>query len=193
MRFFFGGPRVMGLRTGISLGPEDFRVRLGSGQQSGDTGGFVYVIRGEHGLVKVGVSTNPSARMAQLRTASPFPLTFAYVAAVEGRAGNAYLVEQAAHGLLARHAMAGEWFDVPIDMAVAAIAAGAHKTGLKIVEIAALQVDAVVQAARATGAAPEPTPWLALALVWFVKLVVLAALAALGVLIVWAVIILRSS
>jgi hypothetical protein len=40
-------------------------------------GSFIYVIRADNGLLKIGISTNPSARLAQLRTASAVPLTIA--------------------------------------------------------------------------------------------------------------------
>ena len=84
MRLRLSGPKIFGVRPTLSLGPEDFRTRIGqTGRFSEGSAppsiGFVYVIRGEHGLIKVGSSTNPRARLAQLRTASPFPLEIDYL------------------------------------------------------------------------------------------------------------------
>ena len=45
MRFFFIGPRILGIRPGISFSPNDFRKlsRFASSAKSEMTGGFVYV------------------------------------------------------------------------------------------------------------------------------------------------------
>ncbi len=84
MRFFFIGPRILGIRPGISFGPSDFRKAFApNASRSNMTGSFVYVIRGDHNLVKVGVSTNPNARLAQLRSAQRRIRHLRFVAAVE--------------------------------------------------------------------------------------------------------------
>ena len=87
MRVWLGGPRILGVRTGISLGKEDLNWLNGGAQRpklASIEGSFVYVIRGDHNMTKIGVSTNPNARLAQLRTASPFPIDFAYIAVTPG-------------------------------------------------------------------------------------------------------------
>jgi hypothetical protein len=152
MRFWIGGPRLFGLRTGISFGPEDFArmhqrttQRAPSGKMEG---AFVYVVKGEHAMTKIGFSTNPDARLAQLRTGSAFPIDFAYVAAVEGDAGGAFAVEQAAHALLSRNRVNGEWFDVPPEMAVAAISAASVRVGRKIIQVDADKVATVIRLAN---------------------------------------------
>jgi hypothetical protein len=126
MRFFFMGPRILGIRPGISFGAEDFgrgrRIQRGPAEPM--TGGFVYVVRGDHNMVKVGVTTNPRARLASLRTGSAFPIDYAYLAVTPGDSGAA--IEAAAHKLLDKHRCNGEWFDVQPEMAVAAIA-GIHR------------------------------------------------------------------
>src|SRR6185437_8499627 len=117
MRFFFGGPRFFGIRPGVILGPRDFRRFFGGGRASAAgamTGSFVYAFKGDHNLVKIGISTNPDARLAQLRTASPFPIDYAYVGVTPG---TGYEIEQEAHAILAHRRCNGEWFDVPPDAA----------------------------------------------------------------------------
>jgi hypothetical protein len=88
MRFFFIGPRILGIRPGISFGLNEL-LRLATKpkyNKPGEpmTGSFLYVIRGDHNLVKVGVSTNPTARLASLRTGSAFPIDFSYLAVTPG-------------------------------------------------------------------------------------------------------------
>lgn len=147
MRFFFTGPRIFGVRPGVSFGAGDFTSSRTTGPAQTTEGGFVYVIRGDHNLIKIGVSTNPTARLATLRTASPFPIDFAYVCAVQGPASEAFALEADAHALLSRQRLSGEWFDIPADMAVAAIAAAGHKAGRKFVEVDPRNIDAVVRLA----------------------------------------------
>jgi hypothetical protein len=157
MRFFFTGPRIFGIRPGVSFGAGDFGAKTQAAPAGKPVeGGFVYVIRGDHNLIKIGVSTNPTARLASLRTASPFPIEFAYVCAVRGPSTEAFALEADAHALLNRQRLNGEWFDIPADMAVAAIAAAGHKSGRKFVEIDPSQVDTVIRlAAQAPQQAAE--------------------------------------
>lgn len=155
MRFFFTGPRIMGIRPGISLGASDFaprRARATHGAPAEPmTGSFVYVIRGDHNMVKIGVSTNPTARLATLRTASAFPIDFAYIAATPGQG---YDIEAGAHEMLKSHRVNGEWFDIAPEMAVAAIAGAAHKLRQPLMETSPEGVEQIL--AIATGRAPMP-------------------------------------
>jgi Meiotically up-regulated gene 113 len=128
MRLIAFGPRVFGLRLGASFGPEDFaprRVRAASATVADNDpdDSFIYVLRGEHGLLKVGISNNPVARLASLRTASPFPLEMVYVAVTSGPANR---LERATHDALAKSRCNGEWFDCPLSHAVAAINGSAY-------------------------------------------------------------------
>src|ERR1700704_1423978 len=124
MRFWISGPRILGIRPGISFRPDEFPRRPSPRRQL--QGSFIYVVRGDHGLIKIGVSSNPSARLARLRTASAVPLTIAYVGALRC-AG--YTVEAEAHRTLAGYRLEGEWFNCPVDMAVAAIGVAAYRLG----------------------------------------------------------------
>jgi Meiotically up-regulated gene 113 len=155
MRFFLIGPRVMGLRPGISFGLNDL-LRLATKPKHRKpaepmTGSFVYVIRGDHNLVKVGVSTNPNARLAQLRTASAFPIDFSYLAVTPG---TGFDIEQGAHAMLKSHRCAGEWFDVQPEIAVAAIAGAAHKLGQPVLPVTAEVANQILQIA-ANGSGPS--------------------------------------
>lgn len=130
MRLFFLGPRLFGIRPGISVRPGEllnlFARTARRSHTSEMKGSFIYVFKGDHRLAKVGVSTNPDARLAQLRTASPFPIDYAYVGVTPG---TGYDIESAAHDILAGHRCNGEWFDVPPEMAVAAVHTAASRLG----------------------------------------------------------------
>ena len=80
-------------------------------------------IQGQAGHHKIGVSTDPIARLAQLQTGSPVPLRFAYIGATRS---NGYNIEAAAHALLDAHRQEGEWFLVPASIAIGATSARAR-------------------------------------------------------------------
>jgi hypothetical protein len=124
-RFWLSGPRILGIRPGISFALNELsRSRPSPRRQLSGT--FIYVIQADNGLIKVGISTNPTARLAQLRTASAVPLKIAYVAALRC---NGFAVEAEAHRTLVSYRLEGEWFNCPTDMAVAAIGAAAYRLG----------------------------------------------------------------
>ena len=154
MRFFFIGPRILGIRPGISFGLNELlRLANKPKQKPGEpmTGSFLYVIRGDHQMVKIGVSTNPSARLGSLRTASAFPIDFSYIAVTPG---TGFDIEAGAHEMLKGHRCSGEWFDVPPEMAVAAIAGAAHKLGQPILPVTAEVANQILQiAANSSGPA----------------------------------------
>lgn len=122
--------------------------------------GFVYVIRGDHGMAKVGSSNNPERRLAELQTGSPYLLWIDYRVAVSGRAAD---VEFAAQGILNSHRGLGEWFAVPTEMAIAAIHAAAYRMGVGL-DGAAVELRRANWRGRLVGAALVATPfWFALA------------------------------
>jgi hypothetical protein len=120
MRFFIIGPRILGIRPGVSFGPSDFRKAFGAkrGATGNMTGSFVYVIEGQAGHHKIGVSRDPIQRLAELQTGSPVPLRFAYIGVTPG---TGYNIEGAAHDLLDAHRQEGEWFLVPASIAIGAV------------------------------------------------------------------------
>jgi hypothetical protein len=155
MRFFFSGPRIFGIRPGVIFGASDFMRRPKTTQTKPAepiTGSFLYVIRGDHNLVKIGVSTNPNARLAQLRTASAFPIDFSYIAVTPG---TGFDIEQGAHAMLASHRCNGEWFDVQPEIAVAAIAGAAHKLGQPILPVTPEVASQILQIAGNTQTASD--------------------------------------
>jgi hypothetical protein len=156
MRFFFSGPRILGIRPGISFGASEL-LRLATKPKHRPaepmTGSFVYAIRGDHNMIKVGVTTNPRARLASLRTGSAFPIDYAYLAVTPGDSGAA--IEAATHTLLDKHRCAGEWFDVAPEMAVAAIAGAAHKLGQPILPVT-LDVSDQILSICASGGIESP-------------------------------------
>ena len=112
MRFWFSGPRILGIRPGVSFGPGGWQRAQSAGQRAS-----VYVIQGDHGLVKIGISTNVQARLTTLQTSSPFPLRLVFSTVC----ADALMAEQEAHAALAPYRISGEWFDVPAHMAIAAV------------------------------------------------------------------------
>lgn len=127
MRFWISGPRMFGglIRPGVSFGREDFR-RMSHAPTAMD---FVYVITSDTGMSKIGITTNPAARLATLQTGSPDRLRMAFTAPAYGKS---YAIEQAAHSILAAHRASGEWFAVSPDLAIAALFGAADRTGCSI-------------------------------------------------------------
>ena len=148
MRFFFTGPRILGLRPGVSFSPSDFR-RLsrptpgaGAGQM---TGSFVYVIRGVGNHHKIGVSTDPIARIASLQTGSHEPLDFAYIGVTPG---TGYEIERAAHEILKAYRQSGEWFSVPASIAIGAVIEAAGRLGEPVQQVSPQMVPQIINLAN---------------------------------------------
>jgi hypothetical protein len=89
----------------------------------------IYVIRSAPGPVKVGIATNPRARLSQLRTASAVPLFMDFAAETSG---DARALERRAHAILAGRRLSGEWFEVDSREAVAAVRRAAHELGVAL-------------------------------------------------------------
>jgi hypothetical protein len=145
MRFWIGGPRIGWFRPGVSFSAQE----LGMGRErtrarpSKEKGSFVYVIRGDHHMCKIGVSTNPTARLATLRNGSPFPLSFAFIGATDG--ANGFAIEQKTHRVLDKHRVEGEWFDIPEELAIATVWAAAASLGEKMATVDPSRVDEVIR------------------------------------------------
>jgi hypothetical protein len=156
MRFFFTGPRIFGIRPGISLGASDFRkVFAPSASRSNMTGSFVYVIEGQAGHHKIGVSRDPIQRKAELQTGSPVPLRFSYIGVTPG---TGYEIEGHAHQLLDAHRKEGEWFLVPASIAIGATIEAAGRLGEPIQQVPAEIVPQIIFLANQSGtAAPKGT------------------------------------
>lgn len=176
MRFFLF-PKFRFAGAGVSLGPEDFR-RLSSSSAASLTaappGSFVYVIKGQHGRSKIGITNNPTARMAQLRTASAYPISFAFLGAAEDASGA--LIEGEAHRILDRFRANGEWFDCAPELAIAAVNAAAATVGKGLCNIDPAVADQVLQLVKNGSADIKPrrqwgaAAWMTLVLVgtqWF--------------------------
>lgn len=147
MRFWLAGPRIMGIRPGISFSPTDFgnagvgnRVRT-MPNDGRPAGSFVYVATG-HNMVKIGVTSNPSARLANLQTGNAFPLNFAFLCVARD---NGYTIEAKAHELLAQYRLEGEWFDVAPELAIAAVTGAAAQLGQPVCAVSRDQADEVVR------------------------------------------------
>jgi hypothetical protein len=154
-RLWLSGTRIFGIRPGISFALSELtRSRPSPRWQLRQlSGAFIYIIQADNGLVKVGVSTNPSVRLAQLQRASAAHLSLAYVGALRC---NGFAVEAAAHRTLADYRFEGEWFNCPPDMAVAAIAAAAYRLGEPIASGDPRLADEAIRIAAATNDMARP-------------------------------------
>lgn len=152
MHFFFSGPRIMGVRPGIVLGPEDFlRFRRPSAVQ----GAFLYVIQGAPGLIKIGVTKDPRGRMASLQTASPFPLSFAAIAATPG---SGFDIEERAHGMLSNRRVLGEWFRASPLTGINALTQAAQELQEPLLCVSPEQADIILAAAAGAPAGTRRPP-----------------------------------
>jgi hypothetical protein len=118
MRLWISGPRLFGIPTGLILGPEDFRRRNQTRAASSDNSNFIYVAANDAGLVKIGITGNPDARLSQLRYASESPVRYAWIAAPQGAA---FAIEQDALRALAEYKHSGEWLTASAELAIGAI------------------------------------------------------------------------
>lgn len=73
------------------------------------SGGYVYVIKHEHGFAKIGESHDPMDRLNTLSTATPYDLfLFTTIEVV----GDRTAVESALHQIYGKSHVSGEWFDI---------------------------------------------------------------------------------
>jgi len=128
MRFWFAGPRMGFFRPGVSFGLSDFRRYCGA---SATPRQCVYVIAGDHGLSKIGISSDPDNRLRALQTGSAHPLKIALAIPVPA-ASTAYEIEQEAHALLSDRRASGEWFAVSSNVAIAAVYGAAERLGVDL-------------------------------------------------------------
>ena len=171
MRFWFYGPRIFGVRTGLSLGAEDFRSRSRStigAEPNSDK--FVYVVSGGD-LVKIGISADPSTRLAQLQNVSAVPLSLSWVGAPKG---DAAAIERETHKMLDKYRRGGEWFGVGADAAVGAIHSAAFRYGQPVLDLTPEQAQQIrlVGAQLAATANKPPSTALSRVAVGILQLVV---------------------
>lgn len=88
---------------------------------------FVYVIRSELGLIKVGSCSDPLATIAQMRKESDYRLYIEYLGFT--RADLSDEVAKVARGILSRHRVQPVWFDCEPEVALAATEAAAARLG----------------------------------------------------------------
>lgn len=79
---------------------------------------FVYVIGAETGPQKIGIAGDVGRRLKSIQTGSHVPIRVAFSIEANGAAEH---VENYAHWVLREKRMAGEWFNVAPEEAVAAI------------------------------------------------------------------------
>lgn len=159
MRFFFSGPRILGIRPGVILSANDFKRAFASPQKptaAALPATFVYVIEGEAGKHKIGVSTDPIRRISELQTGSPVALKFSYIGYTPG---SGYDIEAAAHVMLDQYKTSGEWFRVPASIAIGSAIESASRTGQTITQVQPDMVQTIISLAKETPTTAT-TPWI---------------------------------
>ncbi|UPT89574.1 GIY-YIG nuclease family protein [Bradyrhizobium barranii subsp. apii] len=82
----------------------------------------LYVIQDPgSGFLKIGKAFDPEGRLSQFQTGTPHQLTIVHTHCCEDDA-EAPALEPMVHRILAEHRVRGEWFNVTLDQAKAAIA-----------------------------------------------------------------------
>ena len=153
MRFWFSCPRIAGFRPGVSFGAEDISaLNKGAPRQGSSSSGFVYVIMDNHGRYKLGCSTDPISRLANLQTAHADNLEIAYCVAAQR---DYERVEKTAHDILSAYRLNGEWFNCPLDSVIAAVSVAASRVGSPFVTIEPKMIGTVV---RIAAESPEGPP-----------------------------------
>jgi Meiotically up-regulated gene 113 len=91
-------------------------------------GRYLYILGSSRdGPIKIGTSQQPFARLWELQTGSPRPLTIYWVYPCP----HGDVVERTMHRVLwSRHLRGGEWFDVPVEDAIAALWIAAQDDGV---------------------------------------------------------------
>lgn len=110
---------------------------------------FVYLIAtclqdGLSAPVKIGISADPSKRLQQLQSASPYSLEIAHLFHLPGK-DSALAVERALLGFKSMHRMRGEWLDLDpkvaaqlVAMTIGAIFAAGGLEGDELAEVMVL-------------------------------------------------------
>jgi hypothetical protein len=153
MHFFFTGPRIFGIRPGIAFSASELR-RFGRAPAAPPIeGAFLYIISGPPGLVKIGVTTDPRARILALQTGSPYPLDFAAIVATPG---SGYNIEALVHQLLDPYHVSGEWFRVSPYVAMGTIQRAATSLREPLLHVSPEQADTILSIARTAPAGSAP-------------------------------------
>jgi hypothetical protein len=97
--------------------------------------GYVYVLRADTGLYKIGKSRNPNQRVAHFTLKLPFPVEILRVI----RSDDYHAHERQLHAEYAAYRVNGEWFDLPGTVATKLLSMGeppaAPKVRLKKVRV----------------------------------------------------------
>lgn len=91
----------------------------------------IYVMASGGGPVKIGVTRQITSRVSTLCAASPYPITVAFLAAVND---DPFLLETYVHQLLADRRLNAEWFDVNPSEAIDTIRRAARDLGAALAE-----------------------------------------------------------
>lgn len=97
--------------------------------RSVDRRAFIYVIGASKGALKIGVATDPQARLKGLQDGNPLFLSIKYTA--NFNEVEAFIVEGATHEILADRRARGEWFNISLRQAVTAIQQALKVTGIR--------------------------------------------------------------
>lgn len=106
----------------------------------------VYIVSRLGGPRKIGIAADPVKRLVGLQTGSPEPLALEYQATASSSEHAwasskklAFVVECGAHSRLRDRHISGEWFNVSLDEALAALDQAARQHGVALEPLPILQ------------------------------------------------------
>ena len=101
--------------------------------------GFLYVVRSEHGLVKIGSTTRPAVALAKLCKKTPFRLDVEFLCFM--RADCHTQVEKLAKAAIERHRVNAAWFDCEPELAISAIQIAAMDLDRRVITTTLQEMD----------------------------------------------------
>lgn len=113
-----GQPKAFEAKGECHLSPENRPQRLNDFRGCDTKMSNIYVISCA-GFVKVGKADDVQKRLVSMRTGNPLPCVVEHTSTVERSL--AHKAEAIAHSILAEHRRSGEWFDVSVAVAKAAV------------------------------------------------------------------------
>ncbi len=159
MRYFFSGPSFLGIRPGIIFRAAELTRFFRSSPKTTsaqNNASFIYVIEGESGKHKIGISSDPIRRISELQTGSPVALKFSFIAVTDG-IDSAAQIESIAHDLLQNYSTSGEWFRIPASVAIGAVFEGSIQLGRSIQQVKPETVPHVIALSQSE---PRQDPWI---------------------------------
>lgn len=116
--------------------------------------GFIYVVRSEHGLIKIGSTTKPAVALAKLSKDTPFRLEVEFLCFL--RADCYIQVEKLALAAMEPHRVNASWFGCDPETAAAEILASAKNHDARAFTTSLVEMEESLRQAAGSMAATRP-------------------------------------